>query len=237
MALQEERSSTGWPFGLQPVNTRLRLETFRWEDPSVFITSSPSYSSSSGLETESTASFFGEKSVTLGRLIGFTYVHSLSSALRQSRNSYSTRVWLPHYKKKKKSRSWVKWFSNLMPCQIPKGNQSCCIDGRDNLPSLGQMLNLEELQGSSADNRCLVNLMYEDSVVSDVNGSALHESSTSLDSLGATSSEEQGVHEEGFQTKAGTAPLVEEKPISETDDKSHAKSGGCIICFRTSILE
>lgn len=64
----------GWPLGLQPLNVRLRVleHHIRLGDASPFLISTPSISSqsSSDLDTESTGSFFPEKSTTLGTLIG-----------------------------------------------------------------------------------------------------------------------------------------------------------------------
>ncbi|XP_031128976.1 uncharacterized protein LOC116030781 [Ipomoea triloba] len=62
---------SGWPLRLGNMNIRLRLlETSRATATATY--SSPSFSSlsSSNLDTESTASFFPDRSVSLGRLIG-----------------------------------------------------------------------------------------------------------------------------------------------------------------------
>ncbi|KAK3431370.1 hypothetical protein EUGRSUZ_E03247 [Eucalyptus grandis] len=69
----EER--IGWPLGLEIMNLRLRLfESLQPAtiDPQSFRAPSTRLSSisSSGLDTESSASFFQDSSVSLGRLIG-----------------------------------------------------------------------------------------------------------------------------------------------------------------------
>ncbi|KAL3740055.1 hypothetical protein ACJRO7_021348 [Eucalyptus globulus] len=69
----EER--IGWPLGLEIMNLRLRLfESLQSAtiDPQSFRAPSTCLSSisSSGLDTESSASFFQDSSVPLGRLIG-----------------------------------------------------------------------------------------------------------------------------------------------------------------------
>lgn len=66
----------GWPLGLEVVNTRIRVvqdfPAVVAEPPSLhWPSSSFSSFSSSNLDTESTASFFQDHSVSFGRLIGF----------------------------------------------------------------------------------------------------------------------------------------------------------------------
>ncbi|XVE76357.1 hypothetical protein DITRI_Ditri12bG0165700 [Diplodiscus trichospermus] len=78
--MQEE----GWPLILQPLNARIGLVRNRDFSGSVsfttLLTASPSFSSisSSDLDTESRGSFFHDKSIRLGSLIG------ISSFLEQS---------------------------------------------------------------------------------------------------------------------------------------------------------
>lgn len=73
MAAEDNETSNGWPLGL--MNTRLRvmesIQAAPVEPYSLRIRSS-SFSSflSSNLDTESSASFFQDNSVPLGRLIG-----------------------------------------------------------------------------------------------------------------------------------------------------------------------
>ncbi|GAV60318.1 hypothetical protein CFOL_v3_03849 [Cephalotus follicularis] len=73
----DNETSNGWPLGLQIMNTRLRVVESTQDAPSVELpyslhmpTSSFSSFSSSNLDTESTASFFQDHSVSLGLLIG-----------------------------------------------------------------------------------------------------------------------------------------------------------------------
>ncbi|KAI5593211.1 hypothetical protein POPTR_004G048201v4 [Populus trichocarpa] len=73
MAAEGNEASNGWPLGL--MSTRLRvMETIQAApaEPYSLRIRSSSFSSfsSSNLDTESTASFFQDKSVPLGRLIG-----------------------------------------------------------------------------------------------------------------------------------------------------------------------
>ncbi|KAG6778780.1 hypothetical protein POTOM_015126 [Populus tomentosa] len=73
MAAEGNEASNGWPLGL--MSTRLRvMETIQAApaEPYSLRIRSSSFSSfsSSNLDTESTASFFQDRSVPLGRLIG-----------------------------------------------------------------------------------------------------------------------------------------------------------------------
>ncbi|KAG9444746.1 hypothetical protein H6P81_016086 [Aristolochia fimbriata] len=105
MAQQED----GWPLGLQPLNVRVGLV----RNPdfsgsisfSTLLTGSPTSStdSSSDLDTESTGSFFHDKSITLGNLIGAHSVLDLSGrsvrgprraeAVEGGKRSYKSKTW------------------------------------------------------------------------------------------------------------------------------------------------
>ncbi|KAH7836518.1 hypothetical protein Vadar_002331 [Vaccinium darrowii] len=75
MVVQDPGTSNGWPLGLGNLNRRLRV-TERQQPATPEPYSSDAHSSSfssfssSNLETESTASFFQDHSVSLGRLMG-----------------------------------------------------------------------------------------------------------------------------------------------------------------------
>ncbi|KAH7667844.1 hypothetical protein IHE45_12G087600 [Dioscorea alata] len=65
----------GWPLGLvQPVNVIMGLEPIRNLDFSDSLSSGNSSVTSSNSETESSISFFNDRSITLGSLIGFTSI-------------------------------------------------------------------------------------------------------------------------------------------------------------------
>ncbi|KAK1556671.1 hypothetical protein Q3G72_009876 [Acer saccharum] len=81
---QDDETSNGWPLGLEIMNIRLRVMEGEGEgegtqaapaavEPDTTHVRTVSFTSfsSSNLDTESTTSFFQDKSVTLGRLIGF----------------------------------------------------------------------------------------------------------------------------------------------------------------------
>ncbi|KAG5223655.1 60S Ribosomal protein [Salix suchowensis] len=87
MAQQQE----GWPLGLHPLNVRVGIARNGDFSGSIslntLLTGSPTSStdSSSDLDTESTGSFFHDKSISLGSLIG------VSNLLELSRKSTRTR--------------------------------------------------------------------------------------------------------------------------------------------------
>ncbi|KAB1226021.1 hypothetical protein CJ030_MR1G025238 [Morella rubra] len=103
MAGQEE----GWPLGLQPLNVRVGLVRNRVLSGSIsfntLLTCSPTCStdSSSDLDTESTGSFFHDKSVTLGSLIGVSRILELSRRSLRGRKTEPSKE-----KKSNKSRIW-----------------------------------------------------------------------------------------------------------------------------------
>ncbi|CAK9143022.1 unnamed protein product [Ilex paraguariensis] len=82
----------GWPLGLQPVNVRVGLVRSRDFSGSVsfntLLSGSPSAStdSSSDLDTESTGSFFHDRSTTLGSLIGVSNIVNLSRRSIRGKN-------------------------------------------------------------------------------------------------------------------------------------------------------
>ncbi|KAJ8750555.1 hypothetical protein K2173_015714 [Erythroxylum novogranatense] len=133
MAQQEE----GWPLGLQPLNVRVGLTRNGDFSGSVsfntLLTGSPmsSTDSSSNLDTESTGSFFHDRSITLGSLIGVSNILELS---RKSSKIRRVEVSNPKEKKSHKPKTWL--FS------------LCSRDTTDaesvkNPPSLGHFLAVE----------------------------------------------------------------------------------------------
>ncbi|XP_077222899.1 uncharacterized protein LOC143884242 [Tasmannia lanceolata] len=130
MAQQEE----GWPLGLQPLNIRVGLIRNHDFSGSIsfssFITGSPSSfsDSSSNLDTESTGSFFHDKSITLGNLIG------VSSILELTRRTVRGRK--PVTNDAKKSYRSKKWFSLCAKARVNS-------ESPNNRPSLGHFLEVE----------------------------------------------------------------------------------------------
>lgn len=99
----------GWPLGLQPLNVRVGLVRGRNFSGSTsfntILSGSPSSStdSSSDLDTESTGSFFHDRSTTLGSLIGVPRIVNLSrrsirgtsnsEAINGAHKNYRSRTW------------------------------------------------------------------------------------------------------------------------------------------------
>ncbi|OAY72173.1 Uncharacterized protein ACMD2_02302, partial [Ananas comosus] len=142
----------GWPLGLQPLNVRvgllrnldfsgsLSLNTIITDDSP---TSSSSASSSSDIDTESTGSFFPDRSITLGNLIGITNILELSRrSLRRSKKNQEKN---PRRKKTHKTKTWF----SLCP-RAHLNHETPCSS--INAPSLGHFLEAERrasnVQGS-----------------------------------------------------------------------------------------
>ncbi|KAL3839536.1 hypothetical protein ACJIZ3_024127 [Penstemon smallii] len=140
MAQQEE----GWPLGLQPLNVRaghlVRNRDLNGSSLSfnTLLSGSPisSTDSSSDLDTESTGSFFHDKSITLGSLIG------ISSILELSRRSTRGRITEPTSRNKKNYKSKT-WFLSLC------SRLSTDAVSINNSPSLGHFLEAERRAASS----------------------------------------------------------------------------------------
>ncbi|PON44158.1 60S Ribosomal protein [Parasponia andersonii] len=137
MAQQEE----GWPLGLQPLNARVGFARTRDFSGSIsfntLLTGSPTCStdSSSDLDTESTGSFFHDKSITLGSLIG------VSSILELSRSSIRGRKSEPSKEKKTNNKSRTKriWCFSLCRSDIT----DIAENPNSIAPSLGHFLAVE----------------------------------------------------------------------------------------------
>ncbi|KAK7286802.1 hypothetical protein RJT34_22058 [Clitoria ternatea] len=128
--MQEE----GWPLGLRLLNERIGLARNGDFSGSVsfstMLTASPTHStdSSSDLDTQSTGSFFRDKSITLGSLIG------ISSFLELSRRSTRGRMMEPS-KEKNKNLKFRPWFFSL--CSKLTTDAVVSVSGA---PSLGHYL-------------------------------------------------------------------------------------------------
>ncbi|KAH1066864.1 hypothetical protein J1N35_031851 [Gossypium stocksii] len=133
MAIQE----AGWPLGLQPLNVRLGLPRNHDYSGSISfnttLTASPTSSadSSSDLDTQSTGSFFHDKSATLGSLIGVPSILELSKRSVKGRKTETPR----EKRSNNNNRSKVGLFS------------LCSRDSTDaedvDAPSLGHFLTVE----------------------------------------------------------------------------------------------
>ncbi|XP_059667825.1 uncharacterized protein At3g17950-like [Cornus florida] len=133
MAQQED----GWPLGLQPLNVRVGLVRNRDLNGSVsfstLLTASPNSftDSSSDLDTQSTGSFFRDKSITLGNLMGVSSILELSRRSTRGRTGETLRD-----KKSYKSKTWLfSICSKLTTDAVSMNNNST--------PSLGHFLEAE----------------------------------------------------------------------------------------------
>lgn len=143
MAAHQEE---GWPLGLQPLNVRIGLGRARdyigsMSFNTTMLTGSPtSTDSSSDLDTESTGSFFHDRSITLGSLIG------VSSILELSRRSIRGRRPEPLKNKKPcKAKPWI--FSLCSRDSIDVKSTT------NNTPSLGQFLAVERRAANNEQRR------------------------------------------------------------------------------------
>ncbi|KAH9735869.1 peptide transporter family protein [Citrus sinensis] len=136
MAQQED----GWPLGLRPLNARVGLVRNRNLSGSVsfntLLTGSPSSStlSSSDLDTESTGSFFRDKSITLGSLIGVSNILELSRRSTRRRPTDTLRD-----QKNYKPRPWLFSLCSKLTTDAVNTN---------NTPSLGHFLEAERRAAS-----------------------------------------------------------------------------------------
>ncbi|KAF2288691.1 hypothetical protein GH714_010587 [Hevea brasiliensis] len=132
MVLQED----GWPLGLRPLNARIGLVRNRDFNGSIsfstLLTGSPSSTadSSSDPDTESTGSFFHDKSITLGSLIGVSSILELSRRSTRRRRTAETL----RDQKNCKSKSW--FFSLCSKLSTDAVN-------KNNSPPLGHFLEAE----------------------------------------------------------------------------------------------
>ncbi|KAJ8899815.1 hypothetical protein K2173_019516 [Erythroxylum novogranatense] len=141
----------GWPLGLRPVNARVGLVRNRDFNGSVsfstLLTGSPTSSSdsSSDLDTESTGSFFHEKSITLGSLIGVSGILELSRTSRRGRT-------VETLKEQKNFKSKPGLFSLCSRLSTDAINTSTT-------PSLGHFLEAER-KAASGQRRNLIPTLY-----------------------------------------------------------------------------
>ncbi|KEH22841.1 hypothetical protein MtrunA17_Chr7g0237941 [Medicago truncatula] len=138
MAQQEE----GWPFGLRLLNSRVGVMRNGDFSGSVSFSTllsgspTPSTYSSSDLDTQSTGSFFHDKSITLGNLI------RVSSFLQLSRRSSRGRV-MDSSNDNKRNHKQKPWLFSLC-CNL----STDAVNGND-AHSLGHYLEAERKAAST----------------------------------------------------------------------------------------
>ncbi|KAL3530742.1 hypothetical protein ACH5RR_010064 [Cinchona calisaya] len=147
MAHQQEE---GWPLGLQPVNVRVvglvrRSRNFSGSTSlNTILSASPSTSSSdysTDLDTQSTGSFFRDRSTTLGSLIGVPRIVNLS---RRSIRGTSN----PESNEAQKNYTSKKWCFSLCPSDTTDAESVTRTT-----PSLGHFLAVERRAAAAIEHR------------------------------------------------------------------------------------
>ncbi|CAI9108087.1 OLC1v1007608C1 [Oldenlandia corymbosa var. corymbosa] len=147
MAQQEE----GWPLGLQPVNVRIgmvRPRNRHFSGSTSFNTllsgspSSVSDSSSSDLDTESTGSFFPDRSTTLGSLIGVPRIVNLPRRSIRASSSNNNRETLGSQKNCRPSSRTTWYCFSLCPTDTTDA-ESVTRNTTATTPSLAHFLEVE----------------------------------------------------------------------------------------------
>ncbi|KAL3642504.1 hypothetical protein CASFOL_013319 [Castilleja foliolosa] len=136
--MAQPQQEEGWPLGLQPLSVRVGLVRTHDISFNTLLTASSHSSSSSDLDTQSTGSFFHDKGITLGNLIG------ISSILELSRRSTRGRISEPvPNKTNHKPRTWF-----LSICS--KLGTDEAVSMNNNASSLGHLLEAERQAGSGS---------------------------------------------------------------------------------------
>ncbi|KAI5584337.1 hypothetical protein POPTR_006G084400v4 [Populus trichocarpa] len=149
MVMEAQQQEDGWPLGLRPLNARVGLVRNRDFNGSIsfstLLTASNSSftDSSSDLDTESTGSFFHDKSLTLGSLIGVSSILELSRRSTRGRTTETLRE-----QKNYKSKPWMfSICSRLSPDVVNTNN---------NAPSLGHFLEVERRAAANIHRRNMI---------------------------------------------------------------------------------
>ncbi|KAK4776655.1 hypothetical protein SAY86_005343 [Trapa natans] len=134
----DERAEGGWPLGLHTLNAGLVMRSMDKENSSsvsfsTLLTRSPSLSSWD-LDSESSGSFFRDRSITLGSLMGAASILELS---RRSSRFRTSEVSLKGKKSQQNLRHSKPWVFSLCP--------RLCTDAVriETVPSLGYFLEAE----------------------------------------------------------------------------------------------
>ncbi|KAL6979200.1 hypothetical protein U1Q18_020865 [Sarracenia purpurea var. burkii] len=148
MAQQEE----GWPLGLQPLNLRVGLARNRgFFGSASFNTllsgSASSTDSSSDLDTESTGSFFHDKSISLGSLMGVSSIVDLPRRSIRGRSLRRHHEVSGGFKKRCSSKTWC--FS-LCPRDNTDADQN---NNNTSSSSLGHFLAVERRAAANNEHR------------------------------------------------------------------------------------
>ncbi|CAN1135240.1 Uncharacterized protein At3g17950 [Linum perenne] len=175
---QQQQEEEGWPLGLRPLNARVGLlRNPEFNNGSIsfttttVLTRSPSSTtdSSSALDTESTGSFFHDKSITLGSLIGFSNILELSRRSIRGRGGRSDSLrehhrYSNHNNNRFKPKPWM--IFSLCSKHSTDAVNSTTNNSKIQPPCLGHLLEEERraaIANSSTVSRSpLVALYYND---------------------------------------------------------------------------
>ncbi|KAK1587675.1 hypothetical protein Q3G72_015717 [Acer saccharum] len=157
----------GWPLGLQPLNLRVGLVGNHGDFSgsvsfNTLITGSPTSStdSSSDLDTESTGSFFHDRSITLGSLIGVSSIFELSKRSIRGRKTEAV-------KEKKRSnnrRPRRAWLFSLCSRDSTAIAENVNNNNNNNPPSLGHFLAVERRVANNNNNGCRMNQLISPNI-------------------------------------------------------------------------
>ncbi|CAN4116954.1 unnamed protein product [Withania somnifera] len=161
--VQEE----GWPLGLQPL-MNVRNPGFNGSISFNTLITSSSSDSSSDLDTQSTTSFFHDKSITLGSLIGITSILEFSRRSTRRRAVVETKI---RDKKKSinsnKSRTWLFSLCSKL------STDAVSMNNINHAPSLGHFLEAERKAVAATNCSCRPNDFNQLTDHSNVNNSSL----------------------------------------------------------------
>ncbi|CAI0472703.1 unnamed protein product [Linum tenue] len=140
----------GWPLGLRPLNARvgmLRNQDFNgsisFATTMLTRSTSSTTDSSSDLDTESTGSFFHDKSITLGSLIGFSSILELSRRSTRGRGGRSSSLReQQHSNNSYKPKPWIFSLCSRLTTDAVNTN-STNNNSSNHPPSLGHFLQVE----------------------------------------------------------------------------------------------
>ncbi|GAB2235667.1 hypothetical protein Droror1_Dr00026100 [Drosera rotundifolia] len=153
MAYREE----GWPLGLQRLNVRAAGQLVRNRDMSagsvsfstlLTVSSSPSSCSSSDLDTQSTESFYQDRSISLGNLIGISTILHISRISTTGSQPESAKA-----KGKKNCNGLFTWLFTL--CWKPASNDQMRTSSNQSLSSFLEQERRENIIPCSSSSQTL----------------------------------------------------------------------------------
>ncbi|GLJ15980.1 hypothetical protein SUGI_0264540 [Cryptomeria japonica] len=149
----------GWPLGLETVNIRVEIMNgIRAMERTPFHLTTPSSSSlsSSNLDTESSTSFFTERSTTLGNLIGITPTQHTSG------NVHSEELrWMSTNGRRAKNNGKMRSWRLLIGCTDMNIDESAVSKtDNNNAPSLRDLLEAQR-SARTVEENVYINVMYE----------------------------------------------------------------------------